>query len=191
MSLAGRWAGSSTAGPIIPSLRQYEPGLGCIRSPDGKLYGCAAARCLHDFAKDPAGALAAVCQQAACHPLLVHLLGMQQQLPQCDLHAILSATPQQLTLESGTQTPTHFLEQHLDQHYEWNAWVLRRRALALANLKDKRTHSTQTAESHFKRDGQTQVGVARWLRSNSFTAVPCWDKPISDAACWRAAGRLV
>ncbi len=51
----------------------------------------------------------------------------------------------------------HFLERHIDYSYEWNVWALRRRALALANLRGKLTHGTQTALTHFKRDNDTQV----------------------------------
>jgi hypothetical protein len=32
-----------------------------------------------------------------------------------------------LKLESGTQTPTHFVEQRIVREYEWNEWALRRR----------------------------------------------------------------
>ena len=53
----------------------------------------------------------------------------------------------------------HFVEHHIDYSYEWNVWALRRRALALANLRQKRTHSTQTGLTHFKRDAESQVCV--------------------------------
>ena len=32
-----------------------------------------------------------------------------------------------LKVEVGTQTPTHFVERHVDVNYEWNEWALRRR----------------------------------------------------------------
>ncbi len=68
-----------------------------------------------------------------------------------------------LKVDFGCQTPVHFVEKHIDYTYEWNEWALRRRALALANLRQKRTHSTQTALTHFKRDGDSQV----WLPKHS------------------------
>jgi hypothetical protein len=70
-----------------------------------------------------------------------------------------------LKCDFGTQTPTHFVEKHLDHHYEWNEWALRRRALQLANLRTKATHSAQTHLSHFRRDGETQV----WLPKEAAT----------------------
>lgn len=63
-----------------------------------------------------------------------------------------------LKVDFGCQTPVHFVERYIDKSYEWNVWALRRRALALANLRDKATHGSQTAESHFKRENETQVG---------------------------------
>lgn len=32
-----------------------------------------------------------------------------------------------LKVDAGTQTPTHFVEKHLDYSYEWNEWALRKR----------------------------------------------------------------
>jgi hypothetical protein len=157
MSLAGSSA-DMPAGIPLPLLRECCRELGCIRAADGHLYGCSSSARLLAFASAPAAALEGVRRQALRHPLLVHLLGLQQAAPQCNLHALLAAPAQPVHYDFGTQTPTHFVEQHIDRGYEWNAWALRRRALALADLKSKRTHSTQTAESHFRRDGQTQVG---------------------------------
>ncbi|EKX43950.1 hypothetical protein GUITHDRAFT_110056 [Guillardia theta CCMP2712] len=41
--------------------------------------------------------------------------------------------------------------------YDWNEWSLRRKALQLANLHTKKTCSTQTNMSHFRRENETQV----------------------------------
>ena len=49
------------------------------------------------------------------------------------------------------QTPMHFVEKNMDPAYEWNEWALRRRALDLANLRQKATHSTQTVASALRR----------------------------------------
>jgi hypothetical protein len=170
LSLAG-WSASSTTtssaaaaaaaggeGSSVPQLHQSRPELGCIRAAEGLLYGCSSPASLLAFARDPAGALAAVQRQAKRHPLLVHLLGLQQAVPQCNLHTLLAPPDKPLQVDFSTQTPTHFVEANLVRDYEWNAWVLRRRALALAEMKRKRTHSTQTAGSHFRREVQTQVG---------------------------------
>ena len=59
--------------------------------------------------------------------------------------------------DAASQTPTHFVEKHIDYSYEWNEWALRRRALHLANLRQKVTKSQQTGGSAFRRESETQV----------------------------------
>ena len=59
--------------------------------------------------------------------------------------------------DAASQTPTHFVEKHIDYSYEWNEWALRRRALNLANLRQKVTKSQQTGGSAFRRESETQV----------------------------------
>ena len=49
------------------------------------------------------------------------------------------------------------MEKHIEPKYDWNEWSLRRKAIQLANLHTKRTHSTQTNQSHFRRESETQV----------------------------------
>mmetsp|Transcript_10746 Transcript_10746/g.29816 ORF Transcript_10746/g.29816 Transcript_10746/m.29816 type:complete len:158 (-) Transcript_10746:398-871(-) len=44
-----------------------------------------------------------------------------------------------------------------DPNYEWNEWALRRRALQLANLRNKKTTSSQTNASALRREQETQV----------------------------------
>ncbi|KAF6256379.1 hypothetical protein COO60DRAFT_1702373 [Scenedesmus sp. NREL 46B-D3] len=78
-------------------------------------------------------------------------------LPLRRLMALVSMAP--VKVDAEAQTPTHFAERLVDVDYEWNEWALRRRIIALANLCTKATHSTQTALSHFRRDGDSQT----WL----------------------------
>jgi len=49
-----------------------------------------------------------------------------------------------------------FVEKNIDYSYDWNEWNLRRRALQLADLRNKATVSTQSNQSHFRRDVDTQ-----------------------------------
>jgi hypothetical protein len=57
----------------------------------------------------------------------------------------------------GTETPTHFIERHVDRNYEWNEWALRRKALQILRLREAATTSTQTDQSHFRRENDAQV----------------------------------
>jgi len=59
--------------------------------------------------------------------------------------------------DCGTQTDTHFMDSNIVKTYEWNEWELRRKAIKLANLRTKLTHSMQTDLSNYKRDNDTQV----------------------------------
>ena len=57
----------------------------------------------------------------------------------------------------GCQTDLHPVAKHIDRGYEWNEWEHRRKALAMVNLRQKRTHGSQTILSHFRRENATQV----------------------------------
>ncbi|KAI8466359.1 MAG: hypothetical protein J3K34DRAFT_64680, partial [Monoraphidium minutum] len=70
---------------------------------------------------------------------------------------VLRAAAAPLRVEAGTQTPTHFVERYIYADYEWNEWALRRRIIALANLRCKATHSSQTVLSHFRQPASTQT----------------------------------
>lgn len=62
-------------------------------------------------------------------------------------------------VDASSQTPTHFIERNMDHTYEWNEWELRRKALQLANIKERKTTSAQTVLNNFRRDNEAQV----WL----------------------------
>jgi hypothetical protein len=58
--------------------------------------------------------------------------------------------------EVGCQVDTHVHDYGIKLNYKWNEWDLRRDALMLVNLKKKETHSTQTIQSHYRRESETQ-----------------------------------
>lgn len=60
-------------------------------------------------------------------------------------------------IERGCQTALHAHASNLDGGHAWSEWDLRRRALGAANLRNKATHSAQTALSACRRDSQSQV----------------------------------
>lgn len=65
-------------------------------------------------------------------------------------------TKKPLVCEASAQCDTHIIDAK-DKKYEWNEWNMRRYALRMVNLRNKKTTSSQTHESHFKRDNSTQV----------------------------------
>ena len=74
--------------------------------------------------------------------------------------SLLEVTAAKVSCDSESQTVVHPVDEHIDRDYEWNEWALRKKALDIANLRRKRTHSQQTELSHFRRENQTQVCTA-------------------------------
>jgi len=78
--------------------------------------------------------------------------------------------------DSGTQTDTHFYETSLVKSYEWNEWELRRKAIKLANLRNKVTHSMQTNLSNMRRDNVAQVYLPKdnavQTKTDGYSQVP-------------------
>lgn len=52
---------------------------------------------------------------------------------------------------------------YIDRNYCWNEWELRRNAIKLVELRYKATHSTQTKNSHFRRDNATQHYAPKYV----------------------------
>lgn len=72
--------------------------------------------------------------------------------------------------DSGVQTETHPVSCNIDRQHEWNAWAMRKRAIAAANLCSKHTSGAQTTVSHFRKDTPSQV--SRCLPSHVLSPVP-------------------
>eukprot|EP00760_Papus_ankaliazontas_P032942 PhM_4_TR6093/c0_g1_i1/m.22472 len=116
-------------------------------------------RSLRAFAADPFKYLSQrLMDEITRNVPLIHLLSLQLYLPrelwlagtrQADAARAVSME------ENGTQTG--HMDPYKDRKYEWNEWELRRLALKLASLRGKRTHVTQTAASHYRRDNMTQT----------------------------------
>lgn len=94
-------------------------------------------------------------------PELIQLLEMHNQFTTVTHHGEQTKFIQKpiIKTDMGTQTDTHILESNIVKSYEWNEWELRRKALKLANLRNKITHSQQTDLSNFRRENITQT----WL----------------------------
>jgi hypothetical protein len=72
-----------------------------------------------------------------------------------------SAKSGRATVDVGVETPTHFVERHIDPTYEFSEWGLRRAALKIANIRKCVTHGAQTDGSAFRRENETQVYLPR------------------------------
>ncbi|KAJ3321622.1 hypothetical protein HDV06_004037 [Boothiomyces sp. JEL0866] len=116
-----------------------------------------------EFFKQPDHYVDEIIQLSKLRPPFVQLLHLYKFFPTVDtLEKAQSYSRQKLlgqmpiVAEAGCQVDTHIVDSFIKPNYKWNEWDMRREALMLANLKDKRTHSCQTDNSHFRRDSETQ-----------------------------------
>ena len=136
-----------------------------------RYYGFVDAEARDAFVGAPAKYHAAVLSVAKRMPELIHMLRLQEHFPAASIAEIMRQNAQaqmgssilshvRSYTDSASQTPTHFVEKNIDPDYDWNEWGLRRRALHLANLRQKATKSMQTTGgSAFRREVETQVYV--------------------------------
>jgi len=145
------------------------PALGVVRYA-GRYCVFGAERSCAEFCAEPDryfGGIREVCYR---HPELIHLLRIHEDFPKASLNNIITETianqvPMQV--DAGTETPIHFQESNIDKSYEWNEWKLRRDALHMADIKKKSTSATQTAGSHLRREGETQVYLPKEAATNT------------------------
>lgn len=116
-------------------------------------------RALRSFARDPFKYLSqGLMQLVQAAPVTVFLLGLHPYLSKEVYLAGTRKVEVTTTVEKGEMsTQTGQIAPYKDTHYVWNEWELRRLALQLAALRNKRTHSTQTNLSHFRRENETQA----------------------------------
>jgi hypothetical protein len=140
-----------------------KPALGVIRY-DNMYYVCEHKLAIKAFMNDPEGHLRRIKEICQRNPEFIHLLRLQNYFPTASIARLVdkpefdkSDTTKKSTREAGTETPTHFVEKFIDPNYHWNEWELRRRVLKVVNLKNCSTVGSQTDQSHYRRDGETQV----------------------------------
>lgn len=80
------------------------------------------------------------------------------------------------TRDASTETPTHFVERHIDPRYHWNEWDMRRKMLRYADIKNSRTVSVQSHISFFRRENDTQVYLPK--ESGTQTGISTGTNPI-------------
>eukprot|EP00736_Rhodelphis_marinus_P007545 Rmarinus@m.16694 len=134
-----------------------------------RTYAFASQEAMGAFINDPNKYVQGLFSQCRLMPELIYLLGLEDHFPAVSIHSLVTrgiehageglrfqSEPLPTVKEMGTETPLHFVQKHVDISYEWNEWELRRKAIQLTNLRHKKTHSSQTALSHFRRENYTQ-----------------------------------
>lgn len=163
------WTIVKRQGLLLPG----KPELGVIRYKN-RFFVFAHQVAIATFINDPEYFLRGTLERAVVSPELIHLLRLQDSFPDtCITRMLQGGTSAHdkvrpslaLTLpekrDASTDTPMHFVEKCIDSGYHWNEWVLRRRALQVANLRNCATKSQQTDASHFRRANDTQVYLHR------------------------------
>ncbi|XP_072032769.1 cilia- and flagella-associated protein 206-like [Amphiura filiformis] len=137
------------------------PEIGVLRYQD-RYYVFSSKQAAYEFASDPTSYIIGVAEGAKYSPELIQLLELHAQF--ATITPYTQGKDQGKMIEKpitkcdmGVQTEVHPIESNIVKSYEWNEWELRRKAIKLANLRDKVTHSAQTNLSNMRRDNVTQV----------------------------------
>jgi hypothetical protein len=145
------------------------PALGVVRYA-GRYCVFANERGCAEFCAEPDRFFGSVREVCYKRPELIHLLRVHEDFPKSSLHTIIQLTAGRqavMQADAGTETPLHFQESHIDKNYEWNEWSMRKKALHMADIRRKCTHSTQTALSHFRRENESQIYLPRDAATNT------------------------
>ncbi|KAK3758413.1 hypothetical protein RRG08_058683 [Elysia crispata] len=150
-----------TLGKYDRLLVPANPDIGVMRYRE-HYYAFSSKEAAYEFAQNPQEIITLVAEGAKKSPELIQLLELHTQFS--------TITPYSQSREAGkmiekpvtkcdsaSQTDTHLLESNIVKTYAWNEWELRRKAIKLANLRNKVTHAMQTNGSNMRRDNETQV----------------------------------
>ncbi|XP_060762323.1 cilia- and flagella-associated protein 206-like [Neoarius graeffei] len=137
------------------------PNIGILKHRE-KYYSFSSKQAAYQFAPNADKYIELIAERAKRSPELIQLLELHQQFASVTPYSQMQSGEKLLVKpisksESSTQTDTHLLESSIVRSYEWNEWELRRKAIKLANLRHKVTHSTQTDLSHMRRHNTTQT----------------------------------
>ncbi|XP_013366311.1 PREDICTED: UPF0704 protein C6orf165 homolog isoform X4 [Chinchilla lanigera] len=160
---------ATTDGLLLPG----NPSIGILKYKE-KYYNFNTRDAAYLFAENPEKYIDLIKEMAKKHAELIQLLELHQQfetlipysqMRDVDKHYIKPITK----CENSTQTDTHILQPTIVRAYEWNEWELRRKAIKLANLRQKITHSVQTDLSHMRRENCSQVYLSKNVGTQSMT----------------------
>ncbi len=131
---------------------------------------------IEEFLADPDAFMKGVLQQCRRMPELIHLLKLEDSFTEISLAELLQGKEGQkplfsitapLMVDKEVETPLHFEEKKIVPDYAWNTWDLRKKALQIVKIRNKKTVSTQTLLSNFRRDNETQVWPPKEQATNT------------------------
>lgn len=144
-------------------------------------------QCLQDFIDDPNKYVEGVVEYVKENSYLINLLNMTDEFPNANLANMFRDKDNdaykfknsKILVDLEFQTVDHIYPNgHIDPDYVWNEWDLKKKAIQLANIMKKKTVSSQTLLSHFRRDNETQVylpkesGVSTMVNKGTNLSVP-------------------
>uniref|UniRef100_A0A9J8D7L9 Cilia- and flagella-associated protein 206 n=1 Tax=Cyprinus carpio carpio TaxID=630221 RepID=A0A9J8D7L9_CYPCA len=137
------------------------PKIGVLKHKE-KYYAFSSRSAAYEFASKADEFIAAAVEMAKRQPELIQLLQLHQEFASVTPYSEMQSGEKLLVKtisksDASMQTETHPLETNIVKSYEWNEWELRRRAIKLANLRNKVTRSMQTHASHMRRHNSTQT----------------------------------
>eukprot|EP00039_Didymoeca_costata_P005426 m.81580 g.81580 ORF g.81580 m.81580 type:complete len:660 (-) comp12815_c0_seq5:161-2140(-) len=138
-----------------PILLPVDRRIGLVKY-NGLVFGFANVNAGIEFLKNLDSTLDKIVENAKKYSELIELLQLHEEFSIGTQPRYNSATAP-IKVNCEIQTDTHFVESNIVKDYESNEWELRRKAIQLANIRKKATHSVQTDLSNFKRDNATQV----------------------------------
>ncbi|XP_026197987.1 cilia- and flagella-associated protein 206 [Anabas testudineus] len=147
------------------------PHIGVLKHKD-KLYVFSSKKAALEFTSSPDDYISEIAEKAKLSPELIQLLKLHQQFssvsPYSEIQPGETLLVKPITkCDSGTQTDTHPMETNIVKTYDWNEWEMRRKAIKLADLLTKVTHSMQTDLSHMRRENVTQTWLPKDAASQS------------------------
>ena len=157
-------------------LMPGKPNLGVFKYSDRYYCVFADLGAIEAFVQSPDSFFHEVKTVCRKYPELIHLLKLQEEFPEASLAALLQgkdgthplfSISSPLMVDKDVETPTHFIEKNIDPNYEWNEWALRKKALQIANIRNRKTITTQTVLSNFRRDNQTQYWAPKDQETNT------------------------
>ncbi|XP_077075669.1 cilia- and flagella-associated protein 206 [Siphateles boraxobius] len=137
------------------------PNIGVLKHKE-KYYAFSSKSAAYEFACKADEYSAAVVEMAKRRPELIQLLQLHQEFASMTPYSEMQSGQKLLVKvisksDASIQTEIHPVETNIVKSHEWNEWELRRKAIKLANLRNKVTRSMQTNLSHMRRHSSTQT----------------------------------
>ncbi|XP_077018496.1 cilia- and flagella-associated protein 206 [Tamandua tetradactyla] len=164
---------ATTDGLLFPG----NPAIGILKYKE-KYYTFNNRDAAYSFSENPEKYIALIKEKARKNAELIQLLELHQQfetlIPYSQMKDVDKHIKPITKCESSTQTDTHILPPTIVRSYEWNEWELRRKAIKLANLRKKVTHSVQTDLSHMRRENSSQAYSLKNASTQSMRESSTW-----------------